>query len=480
VIRTALGLELRTLARSPLRILFVVVTLATGLFVVVQGQKDVDRWHTAISAAREKQGDSVEEARTFFAEGKVGPEDRPWVDLTKAHWQDWYAGTRLVREPADLAGIAFASPEAGAVAVRVFRYSDPMVAQGTKIENPELVAAGGLDLVTVIALLLPLLVLALGVEVGGFERSNGILPLVRVQSGRDRSWLAARCGAVGIIGAVVGLVLVAAAAIVGGAGLTPVLALGGLVVVYVALWTVVLACVALVARHASQGAVALGTAWIALCVLVPAIGVERAASLSAEDFGLDLTVEARDAGQALANKSDKEVIGELVQRFPKLASLVPENEEEAAGTARQGLRIVALEDRLTKREEVGQAQADLVGWTSILSPAVALTRALERLAGRDPQAASAYRHAVAAATAQRMERYIAASWSDEALDADDFEQLLAATPESVESSSGLPQRELAILIAWIVGLFGVAVFVSRPAARRSVANVNPTLATAQN
>lgn len=456
MIGPALSLELRTLLRSPMRMLVLVLTLGVGLFVAVQGQADVERWNGAIEAARAEQDESLEEARTCFAEDRKGPEDRPWIDLSRARWQDWYAATRLVRDPAPLAGIAFASPEAGAVAVRINRFADPHLAQGVSIENPELAAAGGLDLVTVLTLLLPLLILALGVELGGQERASGILPLLRVQSGRDRAWIVWRCVAVGMIGVATGLALAMTAAIMGSADLTSVLGLCALVLVYGAVWTGILMAVALLARSPSQGAVACGSIWIALCVLVPAVGVERTAGIAAGDFALDLTVDARDAGHALEDLDDEELIAALLQRFPNLAGEEPEDPSQAARVARQGLRIVALEERTEHREELAAALSGLIRGMSLASPAVAFTHGLERLAGRGPEATQAYRRAVVAAAADRMENYVAATWSGAPLGAEEFEQLHAETPERVEALVGLPLRELAVLGAWLLLLLAWA------------------------
>lgn len=461
MIGAALGLELRTLLRSPLRALVLIFTLATGIFVIVQGQRDVGRWQEAIEAARAKQEKSRADAIGILESGKVGPENRPWIDLTKPLWQDWYASTRLVREPAPLAGIAFASLANDVVAVRISRIADPMLAQGAKIGNPEMEAAGGLDLVTVLTLLLPLMILAIGVEVGSHERASGILPLVRVQSGRNRSWVCARCIAVGLVGAVTGLLLVAIASIVAAADFETSLVFGGLVVAYVALWTALLAAVALVARHPSQGAVALGAVWITLCVLVPAIGVERAAALAADDFALDLTVEARDADSVLDKLDDEALYAQLLGRFPRLNEHLPAKRPERTFVEQEGIAVVELEERIATREALGQAQASLVERLSIASPAVAFTKALEALAGRSPQAAQEYRRAVAGAIADRVERHIAGTWRADKLGVEEFEQLLASTPERVESRVRLPGSEIAILVGWILILAGLATFVSR-------------------
>lgn len=461
MIHAAIGLELRNLLRSPLRLLVLLLVIGAGWFVIGQGQQDVRRWQEAINAGQAAQEESLAEARGYFASGETGPADRSWVDLTQPRWQDWYAATRIAREPAPLAGIAFASAEAGAVTMRLSRFADPLLAQGNKIENPALAAAGGLDLVTVLALLLPLLILALGLEVGGYERAAGVLPLIRVQSGRDRSWIWARCFAVGLIAAAAGLVLTLLAVFMAGADAASGLVLALLVLAYVAVWTALLGGVALVARNPSHGAVALGAAWIVLCVLVPSVGVERSAALAADDFALDLTVEARDAGRALAVLEDDVLYASLFARFPALADQVPKRQAAGRRGAQDGMRIVALEERMAEREERGRGHAELVARMSFASPTVAFTHALERLAGRGPKAAGAFRQAVAEAAAVRMERSIAASWSGVELDAEDFEELVAAAPTRVVPPPSAWWVEFVILGAWTLVILGGATLTAK-------------------
>lgn len=461
MIRAALGLELRSLLRSPLRLLVLALVLGAGCFVVVQGQKDVDRWQEAIETARAEEEKSLSEARSKFEPDEAESARRSRFGPTHPRWQDHYAATRVAREPAPLAGMAFASAEAGAVTMRLSRFADPLLATGSKIENPALAAAGGLDLVTVLTLLIPLLILALGLEIGGYERAAGVLPLLRVQSGRDRAWIWARCLAVGLIAATVSLALVIVAVVTAGASVADAMPLALLVVAYVAVWTALLGVVALTARNPSHGAVALGAAWIVLCVLIPSIAVERSASVAADDFALDLTVEARDAGTALGSLKDEELYAKLCARFPALEGQVPKRSRAGVRAAREGMRIVALEERMAQRDERAQQHRDLVAHTSLASPAIAFTHALEQLAGRGPQASQAFRDTVAAAAAQRMELYVAASWRREQLDASDFERFVEATPDSVAPPASAWWREFLILGAWTVVLGGAATFFSR-------------------
>lgn len=461
MIRVALGLELRNLLRSPLRLLVLLLVLGAGSFVIAQGQQDVKRWQEAIAAGQAAQEESLAEARGYFAEGKKGPADRSWVDLTQPHWQDYYAATRFARLPAPLAGIAFASAESGAVTVRLNRFADPLLAEGNRIENPALAVTGGLDLVAVLALLLPLLIMALGVEIGGYERAAGVLPLVRMQSGHDRSWIWARCVAVGVIAASAGLLLTAMATLLAGASPVSALPLALLVLAYVVFWTALLGAVAVLARNPSQGAVALGAAWILLCVLIPSLGSERSAALAADDFALDLTVQARDAGAATAQLKEDELYEALFARFPALAKQAPEPRSSGVRAAAGGMGIISLEKRMRSREKRGEAHRKLVTTMSLASPTLSFSHALEGLAGRGPDAARAFRFAVADAVAGRVERTIAGTWSGAPLDVEDFEALVAASPTSFETPSTAWGASLATLVAWTLALLGGATFWAR-------------------
>lgn len=461
MISAAIAIELRNLVRSPLRLGVLALLLLVGGAVILQGGRDVARWQEAIESGREAGEEVIEEARGYFAAGETGPADRTWVNLTQPRWQDSYAATRIAREPASLAGIAAASPEAGAVTMRSSRTADPMLENGAKLENPALAVVGGLDLVTVFALLLPLLVIALGLEIGGYERARGVLPLVRVQAGHDRRWLWARCVAVGAISSLAGVLLVLLASIVLGAGLADAGPLLVMVLAYVAVWTAILGVVVSIARDPSQGAVCLGAAWIFLCVIIPAIAAERSAALAAEDFGVDLTVEARDAGAALSRLSDEQIFEKLFERFPDLRAVAPEELASGRRIALQGLRIVGVEERLEQRERRNDQFTSLMDRASLASPTIAFTRVLEQLAGRGTEASTRFAREVAQAAARRMESYVRASWVGEPLDVEDFEQLVTDTPAGVLPPPAPWSRTLLTLLVWALGMSGLAWFLSQ-------------------
>ncbi|MDC3283429.1 hypothetical protein OAV41_02515 [Planctomycetota bacterium] len=461
MIFAALQLEFRNLLRSPLRFIALILVLGSGIFVLIKGQQDIAYWESTINEGQKSQEESIAEARGYLSTGETGPANRSWVNIREPHWQDYYAANRMSRIPSALAGIAFASAESGATTIRINRFADPLLAQGNKIENPALAAAGGLDLVTVLAMLLPLIVIALGIEVGGYERAAGLLPLIRVQSGRDRSWIWARSIAVGIITAIVGGWLSLLAILMGGSGLESGLILLLLVFSYVVVWTTLLGIISQISRSPSHGAVALGAAWIILCVLVPSIGVERSASLAADDFALDLTVESRNEASESYQIPNRELFASVLRRFPSLAEHVPEDRQSARYSAIDGLGIIALEDRMLKREARARDYRDLVARMSWWTPSLAFTSALERLAGRDPESVWNFRRSVVSAVASRMEHAIAADWKGKPLGAQNFEDIVSSTPGEIKPLPLDWGKEFIILIVWSMGLLLFGTLVAR-------------------
>ena len=102
MILAALLLELRSLVRSPFRMIVLLLVIGAGLFVINEGQRDVQRWNDAVASGQVEQEEALQDVRGYFASGSLGPEDRPWIQLTSPRWQDWYAATRISRAPAPL------------------------------------------------------------------------------------------------------------------------------------------------------------------------------------------------------------------------------------------------------------------------------------------------------------------------------------------------------------------------------------------
>lgn len=469
MLKLALSFELVRLFRSRTSALSLGAFVAAGVLAVALGQAHVAAWTDAVAAGTAAHAESVAEARALFDSGEKGPADQPWVDLGQPRWQDRYAGTRLARAPAPLAGIAAGSIDPAPAVFQIHVRADPLAAGGYRIENPEL-TAGAVDLVFVLGLLVPLLIGVLGLDIGGREREERIDRLVLVQAGSVARWLVARAVAVSTIVAGAAATVCLGASVVGGAAPVSAATLVALAVGYSLLWGGLLLAVSAGTTSVRSSAFRYGALWTVLCILLPAIAAEVGLGQVQADFAAAETLAARAATYDTYDQEVTDLQWAVFERFPELKDLPASAEEELSGQARRHVYdvvgLVAMverhEDRLA-RETAARQLGEAAAW---FSPPLALTLALERLSGVGPEAASAYRTALVRAVEARVGWVVRAAWQPDPLTSADFEALVT---EPVPPHRWQPTRltvPVVILSAWLLAAWLLAIVGLARAERR--------------
>lgn len=468
----ALRFELRALVRNRTATIAIFAFLAVGALAVVVGQRHVSRWRDAIATAQRGQSESVAEASRFFDEGAKGPPDRPWIDLTQPAWQDRYASTRVTREPRPLAGIAAGAVDPAPAAFRVSGASDPLAAGGYRIENPEL-DAGVIDVVFVLAVLSPLLIGVLGVEIGSRERQEGIERMVVVQAGELRRWLVARMLAVAMIAGSACAVVCAVAGFAAAASVLQIVALVGVALAYAMVWSGLMLAVCTRAESIRQAAFAFGMIWTLLCILIPTLSAEVSLSRVEADFAVADTLGARAVRQAAHQRDPQSVLQELYERRPELekmpaaseASLDPSLGRHAVDLLLVG-QLAARHQARREQELEAQALSEHAAW---LSPVVALELGLERMAGVGPDSASGYRDYLMQAVEDRAHWVVTKAWARGPLTRADFETLQKEAPEPYRAPPSGVLGPLAALLIWGIASWSFALIALARAERQKVA-----------
>ena len=81
--------EWMRLSRSPMRAAAVVVFLLCGLYAIASGVHHVEGWQQTLSELGEREQEQRDEALAWFGqEGRAGPEDRPYIDVSQPRWAD--------------------------------------------------------------------------------------------------------------------------------------------------------------------------------------------------------------------------------------------------------------------------------------------------------------------------------------------------------------------------------------------------------
>jgi ABC-2 type transport system permease protein len=291
---------------------------------------------------------------------------------------------RATLPPGELAVLTVGQAEGYPMAATVFPFaaSNTIFDRHTAgMENPTVLAAGRFDLAFAIVWLLPLLVLAGSFDLFAAERERGMAPWLLSQPIAPARLLAAKAAArVLLLVLPLAAILVATLAFASGAGPAALLLAGGLVALYALFWLLLALLVNLVARTAAQAALGCLAAWLALVVLLPALalGVADLAAppVSQAERANALRAKAMQARAELRARDGATTIPESVP-----APNIPDSLRRRALEVERGEQLIRQ-----ALEPYHAQQSRRLAWLDamrVVSPAIALQDALERLAGSD-------------------------------------------------------------------------------------------------
>lgn len=468
--------EMRALRRTPTRLLALFAFLATGVYALVSGQAQVERWRGILADAAAAQAEQHSLALAWYESGRAGPEETPWIDVRQPAWADRYAAAYAGRAPAPLAAFALGLSDARTEVVPLQAGANPFDGRGIELANPEKLLAGHLDLAFVLAFLAPLLLLVLAFDVGGFERDSGMLPLVRVQAGRLAPWIALRVAVHTALVAAASLALVLLGGLISGALVAAplhLLAFGSLAVLYLAGWGALVTAVVALGRGSAFNALALAVAWIALCLLGPAAAQTRMQFAHPPGYGTELTSLLREESYALFERDRQEHLAELLARRPQLERTpylrmgVRDRGVDRFVLHHANLRVVARRGaEQDAREESLERDAARLRWAL---PVFALQHGLNVLAGNEAGAYRAFRAAALSGVEARLDLLLDHAFRGRPFDDESFRALAALAPPPTDYAA-LPDRtHFGPLLLWLLAPALLAALLLRTPARAKAA-----------
>lgn len=403
-----LRVELRLLLRERLTWAILAALLAALCLGAKTGAEHVAVAQAAIAEADADAARAVREARAAHDRyAEPGPlKVNYWQDPTDAFgFMHYFLAAYAVKPPTPLAALAVGQSDVQPTLVRVgFGISTVFDDTAYELGSAARLRLGPFDLTFVLVYLVPLAVIALaGARLSG-ERDAGILRLIAAQPVEPRTVAAAKFGAAALVaipavlaGTALALALNGALEGLTGWGMTLAL-LAAALAAYVAFWTAACALAASLWRGAVQALAFLVLAWACLTVALPAalsLAVDALAPVPSRIEAIDASRRAQDRFYN-GDEGPRITAAWLAVRVPEAgdrSDLLPA--PEIKRVARDAFYDVAL----AEHREAAQTRARLAaGWSrtlATLSPATALTLALETAAGTDAGRHAAFLGAVA-------------------------------------------------------------------------------------
>ena len=151
---------------------------------------------------------------------------------------------------------------------------------------------------------------------------------------------------------------------------------------------------------------------------------------------------------------ESERLQALYTRFPELAQLPAAAQPALAPWlgrhTYKGPQLDQLDARHGARRAQEDAARNFASQAAWVSPPIALTLAMERLAGVGPEAASAYRSHIIDALRERIRWVLVQAWTLQPLDQHHFDALVASQPEPFRWQPRGILGPCAALAVWLI------------------------------
>lgn len=363
-----------------------------------------------VATAMNEADETMALRRADFVE-KVAAGEKPAFGLIYATALPFRAG--LPNAP--LAPLSVGQAETYPAAAAIYPFVDPATMFDrftTGLESPAVLNAGRFDLAFVIVFLLPLLLLAGTYDLWARDRESGSARLQLAQPVRPVPLLATRAAVRGGI-LLLPMAVIAALSIGpigGGSDPSGLAGFVSVVIVYGAFWILLALAVNAFARTSTAAALACGTAWLAIVLLLPALAAAATDLLAPAPSALKYTNDVRAEGLAVRARNLAKAKAAAV---PGAAAKPPERAyPETLWTQRReiGERDVRLAPIHAAFAEARASQRAAGNAARFVSPAVMAQDAFDRLAGTDADRAMEFQAQASAFAAST--RALAFNWMD--------------------------------------------------------------------
>lgn len=380
-------LELRQLLRARVLLVTACLLLAVGVAAVVDGAARVAAEREVIAALEP----ALREEESYLRKTHT-PNDDLGLVL-------YYLAMPIAHEPSEWTALSTGLRDVHPYS-RHLRFIGlvPQLYQ-TDIANPLKQLAGSFDYGFVLVFLVPLFIIGASYDVRSRDDDLGTEALVCSQPTRLSRLLALRLALRAALVSAVTLALFAFAVAWLGLPLDAragAFALASLA--YVALWFALVFLVASLRRSSAWNAITLVGAWMAFCVLLPALANLAILTASPARGGVELTLAQRQEMNAGWDRPKRATLDPFFARRPEWASTpVPEDRfswpwyyaMHEMGDAHVAREVEAYHAALARRER----------WTeraALALPPLALQLLLDRMAGTDMATELAFRDSIAA------------------------------------------------------------------------------------
>jgi ABC-2 type transport system permease protein len=265
--------EFKHFSRSRAKVVAYLFFVFACIYALYYGFSLHNKQQETIASIEQKKQEDIAKIIGWYEEGKAGPEDRPWIDITTPFWALWNTPTYTIKNPSPLLPLGIGQAEQYGFYKRVTNwsstYDNDMVEELT---NPERLVNGNIDFAFLILFLLPLLFIIFTFNINGLEKDSNFDKLISIQVGHLSEWILPRLTYYTLLLLLTVIALILSVGAINTIDLSYHSNLFSLILlasIYISFWAVIFYFIILKSKGSSSQAFAMISVWLALCVVIP-------------------------------------------------------------------------------------------------------------------------------------------------------------------------------------------------------------------
>ena len=420
--------EYKHLVRNKFKIFSLVLFIGAAVYGLQNGYELFQKHISEIAAIRTKNAETIKKIEGWFDEGKKGPEDRPWINITTPFWAIWNAPSTAVKTPSALMPFTIGQAEQFGYYKQVTNWSTTFDSDlAEEIANPERLATGTLDFSFVILYLLPVLVIVLLFNIGGLEKDLGFDRLIRINSISQKKWLLARFAFYFLALIIVLLLLMLPYAILTGAfqnQFSTYIKLFFYVSLYMSLWFSVFYFINLSGKGSTNQALKMVSVWLLFCIVLPG-SIHQITSLKYPSSYMTDYIDAnREESNKLLELPNDTIRNRLLALYPILKETKHGRDtlidEEILGNSSSAFVNDLMKKTALSIEIKSEHKNQFIQNTFWINPISFFQNKINTLANNDYYAYKQFRHNIQSIIDKRVNTILLDCWNKETVNKEKY------------------------------------------------------------
>lgn len=420
--------EVKHFLRSPFKIFSVLLFMVAAVYALQNGYRLFQIHQSGVAAIQQKNADHAKEVAGWFDEGKKGPEDRPWIDVTMPYWANWFAFGSAVKPPSPLMPFSIGQAEQFGYYMKITCWSTTFDSElAEELANPERLTVGTLDFGFVLLYLFPILAIILLFNIGGLEVDYAFNRLIVANVRSRNTWILARFSFYFLLSMAMLLVLMLPYAALSGAlhsQLSSLVQLFLYIVLYSSLWFFSFFLINIFGKGSANQAMKMIGLWLTCCVIIPG-SIHQISSLKfPTNYMTDYIDANRDESNKIWELSTEEQYNKMLELNPELGGTVHGQDTVLdEGIVNNSLSLLVNNVMQQAQNEIENSQEQKNAFIKsmyLISPVSFFQNKINELADNDYYAYKRFRSTIQKAVDNKINLLVFDCWNKKTIDKDQY------------------------------------------------------------